>query len=233
MAIEKICSNIGESEGQECNFGKAGEIFLHSEIYKKDLDPDFYSFTWLTCIPFQQGLESIRKSDLFLRRQYQGIREVGPIRRMPIFEDNPNSPSRMVGPVTIALPHITEDHGMTSNHLWAMLGPATVVTDLEQFRNRTALVNKDEEQNFSPLWGRIDTEYLSYYLEGELMHPDNQKRQIGIIAQYRAIDEMLKLFQQTSITELSSSELIEMRKELDILLKAFPSFAPKLEEIKQ
>lgn len=226
MAIEKTCRNIGESEGEEWNFGVAGEGFLHLEIYKKDLSPDFYSFTWLTCISFQQGLETIRESDRFLKRQYQEIREVGSVRRVPFFEDDPDSPSRIVGPVTIALPHITEDQGKTSKHQWAMLGPALTAVDLEHFRNHTTLINKDEEQNFSPLWARIDTEYLSYYLEGESIHPDNPKRQIGIIAQYRAMEEILKLFQQTSITKLSSNELKEMQADLDRLLKRFPTFVP-------
>ncbi len=85
-------------------------------------------------------------------------------------------------------------------------------------------------------WIRLDTEYLSYFFEGELtpLHndpdgsamdpPEFPSRDFGLLGIHSAVDEVLQLFQQTSSTKLDASQLSVVHKTLEKLLGTFPTF---------
>ncbi|MBI2664085.1 hypothetical protein HYX10_01945 [Candidatus Woesearchaeota archaeon] len=198
---------------------------LHLEQYHPENGDPFYGITWHTRIPTQKGLAAIRDSYQRLRETVVEARELSSMGRCPLVEYDPESPTSLVGPVTFALEErisSLEKHADAADYF--VSGPPRSVMDLSDFLNPDSFKNKDGVKRDPLRWIRADTQYLSYYFQGEIFRG---RREFGVIGLHNAADEILRLFSETSSRRLSPDESTEVSGKMRDLLRLYPKFAKR------
>lgn len=229
MRVETVYSNEFAPETAVWKFRGDNKQFLHLEI---DKDSSLYGITWFTDISTREGLSVIRNSYARLKGVYQETGELKGVGR--VWEEFDGG--FMLGDVTFALKGYTAP---SSDRHTSRTG-RTLAVELPYFLNPDSFTSSIGQQN-PLLWIRVDTEYLSYYFHGDAFRPvdlsgscamdpqSNPSREFGLIGEYNVIDEILRLFKETSSMNLSDRELASVKQKFEVLFGRFPQFNPRKE----
>lgn len=228
MGIEVVRSDKSTPENVVWKFIKDGNQVLHLEIDNQPL----WGITWYTTIPTKEGLDAIRQSYRTLKEVFQETQELQEIGRVP---DGLFAGFR-TGPVHFTL----EGHNAPSDETHKAVSERVLVVGLPHLMNPYSFDNGGHESN--PLrWIRVDTEYFSYFFEGEgtplhnkpnggMMDPPRfPSREFGLLGNYCAVNEVLQLFQNTSSTKFEAHQLTSVHQTLEELLRTFPRFSERLQ----
>ncbi len=178
-----------------------------------------FGLTWVTDVPTQLGLDAIRESYQRLKGNYVETRELPGIKRIDSF---------LIGDVTYEISYEKRDFFplLASTSLYdsedseTETSSRTVATNLADFLNPDSLrVKKPAEKN-PLLWIRVDTEYTSFYFQGE---QNEGERTCGIIDTYRATDEIVRFYQDTAQIALPNNA-DGLKGILDELLENYPRY---------
>lgn len=226
MGIEIVRSDRSTPENVVWKFMQDGSQILHLEIDDRPL----WGIAWYTTIPTKKGLDAIRRSYRGLKEIFQETRQLQEIGRVPdgLFA------GFMTGPVHFML----EGHNAPSDGQHIAVSGRPLAVALPHFMNPYSFDNGGHGRN--PLyWIRVDTEYLSYFFEGEgtplhnepsgsaMDPPKFPSREFGLLGNNCAVDEVLQLFQNTSSTKFEAHQLTIVHQTLEGLLETFPKFSER------
>lgn len=225
MSIEAIYSNKFARETDVWKFRLDGKQFLHLEV---DKNPPLFGLTWFTDISTNSGLEIIKTSYTRLKGKYAEVRTLQGVGK--VLQDFDGG--FMAGDVTFEL----RGHNAPSSKPNVDRTGRTIATELPNFLDTESFRQPQEGDQNPLLWIRVDTEYWSYYFQGEAFRPldlsescamdfqEDPQREFGLIGNYVEIEEILRLLKKTSARNLSDDQLTTVEQKLQESLTEFPAF---------
>ena len=198
-----------------------GRDIMHVEVDTPHIrDDPVFGLTWATDIPTQQGLDAIRRSYGRLKTDYKELKELQGIMNMGPF---------VVGDATYEISYNKKDFfpllvGTTlsdSEHSESETSSRTIAMNLDDFLNPDSLSEKSSPTQNPLLWIRVNTEYMSYYFQGEQKEGE---RTCGVIDDHVGADEIVKFYQDTAQIILPDNYLDKLQKVLEELVKDYPKY---------
>jgi hypothetical protein len=198
-----------------------GKDVMHVEVDVPDSREGYcFGLSWITDVPTQRGLDAIRESYQRLKNNYVETSDL---------KGNKKNGPFIIGDATYELSYEKRDFFPLlvstslgdSEHSDTEMSSRTSAMNLADFLNPDSLrVKKHTEQN-PLLWIRVDTEYTSFYFQGEQKEGE---RGCGIIDSYKAVDEVVRFYQDTAKIRLPTNAADELRSVLDELLETYPDY---------
>lgn len=228
MSIEAVYSSKFAPETDVWKLRLNGKQFLHLEV---DKNPPLFGITWFTDIPTDRGLEIIRTSYARLKGEYAEVRALEGVGR--VLQDFDGG--FMAGDVTFAL----RGHNAPSAKPHVDRTGRTIAVELQNFLDTESFRQPQEGEQNPLLWIRVDTEYWSYYFQGEAFRPvdlsescamdfqEDPQREFGLIGNYVEVEEILSVLKETSTRNLSDDQLTTVEQKLKEPLTEFPAFKPR------
>lgn len=201
-----------------------GRDIIHAEVdILHAVEDPIFGLTWTTNVPTQQGLDVIRDSYRRLKNDYQEVGKLLGVRNINGFT---------VGDATFEISYEKEDFfpllvGTTlsdSEHSGSDMSSRTGAMNLEYFLNPDSLREKSPSAKNPLLWVRVETEYMTYYFQGEQKQGE---RECGVIDNRNGVDEIVKFYQDTAQFVIPDDHLDKLQKVLGELVNDYPQYDKK------